>query len=107
MSKIVKNYFAPILLALFLFPQVQKGMHDFEHRHGTHCDAKAVKHFHTLEHVCSICDFSVPVSTEFLTFCFNSLITVNEINFQIPVEKSINANFHYQVPPRAPPVFFS
>ena len=107
MSKIIKNFLAPFLLVLFLFPQIQKGIHDFEHRHDTHCDAKAEKHFHTLEHVCSICNFSIPVSIEFLTFYFNKLITFNEIVFQIPVGNNIIADCFYKIPPRAPPVFFS
>lgn len=107
MNQIVKTSFAWLLLALFMFPQVQKGMHDFEHRHDTHCDAKAEQHLHPLEHVCSICDFSVPVSTEFLTFYFSKLITVCEVIHQIPVDDCIVSDFKYQLPPRAPPVFFS
>lgn len=107
MTKIVKNYFVGILLLLFLFPQVQKGVHDFSHRHDTHCDAKAEKHFHTFEHVCSLCDFSVPVSTEFQTFHFSLFEKISENHYRIPHVELIISDCFLQLPPRAPPVFVS
>ncbi len=104
MNQIVKTSFAWLLLALFLFPQVQKGMHDFEHRHDTHCDAKAEQHLHPLEHVCSICDFSVPVSTEFTYFQIRDFTFFTTVSYFEPQNSVVPSNSWQQIPPRAPPV---
>jgi hypothetical protein len=50
-----------IFLLLFTFPQAQKSVHDFHHRHDAICDAKTEQHFHTLEHVCDFCDYKSSV----------------------------------------------
>jgi hypothetical protein len=50
------------LLLAFLFPLVQKGIHDFGHRLDFHCEEKSDKHFHEQEHTCAACDYQVPAS---------------------------------------------
>ena len=62
MSVQLRKYAALFLLALFVFPFVEKGVHDVTHAKDTHCSTKNSKHFHTSEHHCSICDFTVSLS---------------------------------------------
>ncbi|MDQ3051362.1 MAG: hypothetical protein M3Q95_10795 [Bacteroidota bacterium] len=95
------------LILLFLFPQVQKGWHDFEHRHDTHCDATAEVHFHELHHVCDLCDISVGVGFE--SAFGNPDIFLNTISFSFSEGAAIIAPDCYwkSLPPRAPPVSFS
>ncbi len=56
-----RKYISISLLALFLFPLIEKEIHTLEHVDSFHCKASD-KHFHELEHTCSICDFIVPVT---------------------------------------------
>jgi hypothetical protein len=63
MSVQLRKYAALFLLALFVFPFVEKGIHDVTHSKDVHCSAKNSKHFHTSEHHCSICDFTLSFST--------------------------------------------
>ena len=62
MSIQLRKYAALFLLVLFVFPFVEKGTHDVAHSKDTHCATKDSKHFHTSEHHCSICDFTVSLS---------------------------------------------
>lgn len=57
-----RKYAALFLLALFVFPFVEKGIHDLDHAKDTHCSVKNSTHFHAKEHHCEICDFTVSVS---------------------------------------------
>ena len=107
MSHFIRKYCSYLFLFLFLFPQVQKGVHDFEHRHDSHCDAKAEQHLHPLEHVCSLCDFSVPISVALTNTHFDFFIEVYLVPFVIQPFKLASASFWPQLPPRAPPVLFS
>ena len=56
MNKTLKKYAAIFLLALLVFPYIQRGRHDFAHDADFHCSTKTVNHLHQLEHHCSICD---------------------------------------------------
>ncbi len=58
MSGRFKHISAIVMLFLFLYPQVQKGMHDFGHQNDFHCSSTAA-HFHQAEHDCSLCDFNI------------------------------------------------
>ena len=57
MRKQVKSYLSVFFLLLFLFPLLEKGIHDFSHIGDTHCTSLD-KHFHAPEHHCEICDFT-------------------------------------------------
>jgi len=54
--RLLRTYRAFLLLALFLFPFIQIGMHDIEHGNDFHCNERSSQHFHALEHHCSVCD---------------------------------------------------
>lgn len=45
-----------LMLALLLFPILEKSRHDFEHAEEIHCSVKD-KHFCRAEHNCKICDY--------------------------------------------------
>ena len=100
----LKTFTGFLFLFLFLFPQVQKGLHDYEHRFDQHCNATAEVHLHSLEHVCDFCDFTISIGFQ-NDFSFNTEViqTVSDYYFQFPV------NFHScstvsLIPARAPPV---
>ena len=57
-----RKYIAVLLLLLFVFPFVQKAMHDIKHRKDFHCFVLTAIHFHKKEHICGICDFAFPDS---------------------------------------------
>jgi hypothetical protein len=59
-----RKYAALFLLVLFVFPFVEKGIHDFEHAKDIHCFIKNSTHFHTHEHHCEICDFTVSITSD-------------------------------------------
>lgn len=46
-----------LMLALLLFPMVEKAMHEIEHLDGKHCGIKDT-HFCEVEHSCTICDYT-------------------------------------------------
>jgi hypothetical protein len=62
MLRSVQRYISCLLLALFLFPMVEKQLHAFEHAEEFHCTSTD-KHFHDAEHSCEICDFTFSDST--------------------------------------------
>ncbi len=62
MSVLFRKYAALFLLAVFVYPFIEKGIHDIEHAKDVHCSTKNSTHFHTKEHHCEICDFTVSVS---------------------------------------------
>ena len=100
----LKNFTGIFFLVLFLYPQVQKGFHDFEHRNDSHCNAITETHLHQQEHVCSLCDFSIAVNIP--GFDNDPYVFLNIISFQFgealfPHTFSI---FWKSLPPRAPPV---
>jgi len=104
MSRMFKMYSGVLFLLLFLFPQVQKGLHDFEHRHDVHCDATSELHLHQLEHVCKLCDFSISVGVE--NAIINYDLFLNEVSFlfsQGNSQLTFIASWK-QLPARAPPV---
>ncbi len=53
----LKPILAIFTLLVFLFPLMEKGLHDFSHISDKHC-ISADKHFHPSEHHCEVCDFT-------------------------------------------------
>lgn len=93
------------LLFLFLAPQVQKGLHDFEHRNEVHCDATSEVHFHQLEHVCDFCDFSLVIGSGETFFASD---TFQDVMCFIHEPEYFHFFTHFlwnAIPSRAPPLF--
>ena len=105
MSRVLKMSGGALLLLLFLFPQAQKGWHDFEHRHDTHCDATAEVHLHQLEHVCNFCDISIAVGIKSSFINFTIVLDSIQFSFSDGVVKTFPSSFWQSLPPRAPPAF--
>src|SRR5262245_52939850 len=61
MRGLLRKCSALFLLSLFLFPQVEKGVHDSVYPEKLNCNATE-KHLHEQSHSCSLCDFA-PLST--------------------------------------------
>lgn len=57
-----QRIFSFFLIAIFLFPQVEKAVHDFHHRNDFHCTSSDA-HFHETEHHCHLCDYNVSLLT--------------------------------------------
>lgn len=55
--KRLKSIFAIFTLAVFLFPLVESGIHDYKHRNDILCRATK-QHLHTAQHRCILCDFA-------------------------------------------------
>ena len=68
MKKHIHKYLSVLVLLGFLFPMVQKGLHDLEHAGDVHCAVGGEKHFHAQEHVCYLCDHTVPVSSALVQY---------------------------------------
>lgn len=78
-------------------------MHHHEHKNDLHCTASN-KHFHTLEHNCSICEFTIIDCTYPVTPNFHFNITLQQFLF-LPFTEKINAPSAFQyLPARAPPI---
>lgn len=98
-----KKYLSILFLLIFLFPIVEKQIHEFEHRDDVHCSA-ADKHFHELEHSCSLCDQTIIDSTYPLATDFQLIISFQPFLFH-PFVESIHAPDAFQyLPARAPPI---
>lgn len=102
MHKQVKKYLSFFFLFLLLFPIAEVGLHASEHQKDLHCTATE-KHFHPLEHSCSICDFTITDS--------NSLPDT-KVQFDLPSQdftfltltESVTLTFLFSnLPARAPP----
>ncbi len=59
MRSSIKRYLSIFFLFLFVFPYVQKGVHDLEHSSDIHCADKSSAHFHETSHTCSLCDYTI------------------------------------------------
>lgn len=104
MKQFIKNSFTLLLLCLFIAPQVNKGLHDFEHRNDFHCDAKGEKHLHQLEHSCTLCDY-VFASADQLPSKPDSVVLVQgNFSFTAFLPTKVSTLNTAYLPSRAPPV---
>lgn len=71
MNKSLSKLFALLLCVAILVPAIERNVHLFKHRNDIHCNSSE-KHFHTSEHNCSICDYTIPLQ-EFnaVSYSFN------------------------------------
>jgi hypothetical protein len=53
----LKKIFALFSLAVFLFPFVEKEIHNYDHQNDFHCTTSE-SHLHNPEHHCSLCDYT-------------------------------------------------
>ncbi|MDQ3047639.1 MAG: hypothetical protein M3R27_08840 [Bacteroidota bacterium] len=98
----IKKYSSILLLFLFLFPLVEKEHHAHEHADEEHCNASD-KHFHEMEHNCSICDFTLQKTEEFNEAEFTFVDSYGTLTYT-PFFVSENPSFTlYHLPTRAPP----
>jgi hypothetical protein len=103
MHQQLKKYLSLFFLSLFLFPMVEMQVHAFEHKDDLHCTS-ADKHFHPLEHNCSICDYTSTDSNSSTENNFSTLIFSSTFNF-IPFIESVNIPDTFcDLPARAPPI---
>lgn len=99
----IKKIFSVFFLILFLFPLMEKGIHDANHLDDAHCIATD-KHFHTLEHNCPICDFTVTNHTFTPETSARFIIFVQHFSFVSLNEKINTEKVFHLFPSRAPPV---
>ncbi len=102
MNQLLKKYGSFFLLLLFLFPLVEKQLHIYDHAADLHCNASD-KHYHEMEHSCSICEFTIadspPVPDTFLSI----IIVEFPCYFQV-LNELVKSSITFQdIPSRAPP----
>lgn len=102
--KTAKKYSSLLVLLLFLIPQVESSFHSFSHRNDSHCTSNTQQHFHQEEHVCSICDFNIPIAytateQEFEISLLSQVSTYVDFN-----ESPVLSNGAQRFSPRAPPL---
>ena len=99
-----KKHLYLFLLCLFLFPFVEKGLHDFSHRNDFSCSVKTEKHIHNEEHNCFICDFNIPAATEPTPHSDGFFLTVTSFNYSSFSQHLILPKADYKFSPRSPPL---
>jgi hypothetical protein len=103
MQKVLNKYFSFFFLFLFLFPMVEKQLHALAHADEVHCSADE-KHFHELEHSCSICDFNLTDSPTLTSVSYSFIIIEVENTYDTFIE-GVNTSLRVvHLPARAPPI---
>jgi hypothetical protein len=82
---------------------VEKQAHAFHHEKDPHCLATD-KHFHSVEHNCSICDFTSAESPELSTVDFTFLISGTKFSYCAFIENATDLKPYHLLPSRAPPI---
>lgn len=49
-------------LLVFLYPVVEKSVHELSHEDHVHCNSFSQYHWHEQEHHCGICEFTPPAA---------------------------------------------
>jgi hypothetical protein len=58
----IRTYISVLMLALIVFPTLEKTMHEIGHLAGEHCAVKEI-HFCVNEHHCNLCDYIFSASS--------------------------------------------
>jgi hypothetical protein len=103
MHQQLKKYGSLFLLLLFLFPIVEKQLHAFDHVNDKHCQATD-KHFHELEHSCSICEFTIADTCPVPDTGLHIVISEYNHSFQSFIESKHLPEAFQDLPSRAPPI---
>ncbi len=100
----LKNIYAILILAVFLFPLVKSEVHNYAHINDFHCVSSAF-HLHQEEHHCNLCDitFDYYHSPDFTNHNF-ILTEIGELAF-LPAENNVRLQETYFRSLRAPPAF--
>ncbi len=77
-------------------------MHALKHLTDFHC-ASANKHFHTIEHNCSICDFTITNSNSSPETHHQFILFVQGFSFEPFIESIALQSTFNNLPARAPP----
>lgn len=103
MRQQLKKYGSFFLLLLFLFPLVEKQIHIYQHSDDERCLASE-KHFHTQEHSCAICDYTL-TSPCLITDIDAITIPSTQLVFLKQFREGLYVPAAFQdLPSRAPPV---
>ena len=103
MHKQIKNIFSLFLLFLFIFPLIEKEVHDFECTTDVHCTASEI-HFHNLEHHCDICDFTITDSNGIPSTDVSFVISAQNFSYSELISRLSIPHVHSNLPSRAPPI---
>ena len=103
MRQQLKKYSSIFLMFLLLFPTIEKQIHTFEHNADQHCTATN-KHFHNLEHSCSICDFTITDSNSSPDTAIQFIVSSNQFSFNLFIESVNTPTAFNDLPSRAPPI---
>ena len=100
----IRSYISLLLLAVMLFPLMEKVSHQLEHVDENHCGKKEL-HFCAKEHNCKICDYVFSSTDEPLGCHYEIKAKTNvvTINFQM-VTATITSSLNSSYPLRGPPV---
>jgi hypothetical protein len=99
-----QSHIAFVLLMLFGFPYIQKGIHDFEHQGDFHCYVLGEKHLHKMTHFCFICDFIFGESKIPLKNSLKRVVpVVHGVVYIIFNGDPIHSDLDYKFSPRGPP----
>ena len=104
MKQSTKKYVGLFLLLIFLYPFVEKGIHDFEHRNDFHCSTKSEKHLHEIAHSCAVCDFTVPISNHPLANKVKAILIETTFFYSNYISSIVLYGAEYTLSPRAPPL---
>lgn len=98
------KYIAFFLLFLFVFPQIEKEIHAWEHADDAHCRVVGKFHFHEKEHSCSLCDYNTSLSNSPGIVNYRIFLTAHSTAYQLYTAQVSLTKPDYQFPLRAPPI---
>ena len=100
----IRSYISLLLLAVMLFPLIEKVSHQLEHADENHCGKKEL-HFCAKEHNCKICDYVFSSIDEPLGYHYEikGKTKVVTIDFQI-ITPSITSSPNLSYLLRGPPI---
>lgn len=101
--QLLKKYFSILFLVLFIFPGVQKALHAFEHQDEEHCTSTD-KHFHELEHTCSVCDHTLPDTNPPTESLFSIVVSEFSVCYNSSSQNIHIPDAFTDLPSRAPPI---
>lgn len=99
-----RKYLSIFLLALFLFPQIVKGIHVFEHHHEAECLSTKGVQINKPGHSCAICEFSFSVPDQPSSCKCIIFVSVNSADYVAYIEAVPFIDIDGQFSPRAPPI---
>jgi hypothetical protein len=99
-----RSYISMLMMALLLFPMVEKAVHEYGHSDDEHCGVKDT-HFCEVEHHCSICDYTFSSPTGSPECVYDLEDALLSENVSLPVfESNTTTSPKYTFSLRGPPV---